>query len=129
MRKSKSVFGFAAAFFCLMLFVLGTHQTLGQAQTGTLRGTVTDPNGGVVAGATVTEKNQATGVVSSSFTTTSEGTFQIANLVPGKYTVTIEQKGFSKKAVTDVDVRLGTVVDISVPLAVGTPTETVTVTS
>ena len=129
MRKSKTIFAGAAAFFCLMMLVIGTHQTFGQAQTGTLRGTVTDPNGLVVAGATVTVKNQATGVVSGNVTTSGEGIFAIPNLVPGKYTVTAVQAGFSKKSVTDVTVALGTVGDITVPLAVGAPSETVTVTS
>ena len=101
----------------------------GQAQTGTLRGTITDPNGGVVAGATVTAKNQATGVASGNVTTNSDGGFSIPNLVPGKYTVTAEQAGFSKKAVTDVSVALGSVSDVTVALAVGAPSETVTVTS
>ena len=101
----------------------------GQAQTGTLRGTITDANGGVVAGATVTAANEATGVVPGTYTTNGEGNFQIPNLVPGKYIVTVEQAGFSKKVVTDVNVKLGTVVDMSVSLAVGAATETVTVTS
>src|SRR6266404_7893003 len=81
----------------------------GQAQTGTLRGTVTDPNGGVVAGATVSAKNQSSGVTSANFQTNGEGVYVITNLVPGKYTVTVEQAGFKKKSVVDVDVTLGAV--------------------
>src|SRR6266498_395140 len=100
----------------------------GQAQTGTLRGTVTDPNGGVVAGATVTAKNSATSA-SSPATTNGEGIYVIPNLVPGKYSVTVAQTGFSKKAITDVTVSLGTVTDLPIALAVGAPSETVTVTS
>ncbi len=100
----------------------------GQAQSGTLRGTVTDPNGGVVAGATVTAKNSASGV-STPTTTNGEGNFQIPNLVPGKYSVTVEQTGFSKKVVTEVTVGLGAIVDLPVALAVGTASETVTVVS
>ncbi len=115
-------------FGAVVLFAFSVS-AFGQAQTGTLRGTVTDPNGQVVAGATVTVKNQATGVVSAAFTTNGEGIYVISNLTPGKYTVTVEQKGFSKKSITDVDLGLGSVIELAVALAVGTPSETVTVTS
>lgn len=111
-----------------LVFFMFSVLAFGQAQTGILRGTVTDPNGGVVAGATVTAKNAATGA-STPTTTNSEGTYVISNLVPGKYSVTVEQAGFSKKAVTDVTVSLGTVTDLPIALAVGAPSETVTVVS
>ncbi len=112
----------------VMFFALSAL-AFGQQQTGTLRGVITDPNGGVVAGATVTAKNQNSGVTGSNFTTNGEGSYVIPNLVPGKYTVTVEQAGFKKKSVVDVDVALGAVVDVSVALEVGTPSEVVTVTS
>ena len=68
---------------------------MAQATTGTLRGTVTDSNGGVVSGATVTIKNQATGSLSTS-TTTSDGTFDASALQPGEYTVTVEAPNFKR---------------------------------
>ena len=101
----------------------------GQVQTGTLRGSVTDPNGGVVANATVTAKNQSTGATTPGVQTNGEGVYSFTNLVPGKYVLTIEQAGFKKKSVTDVEVGLGAVASMNVALEVGTPTETVTVTS
>jgi hypothetical protein len=101
----------------------------GQAQTGTLRGTVTDPNGQVVAGATVTAKHQGTGA-STPTTTNGDGQFVLPNLAPGAYTVTVESTaGFSKKVVTDVSVPIGQVTDLPIAMAVGTPAETVTVSS
>ncbi|HEX9629028.1 MAG TPA: carboxypeptidase regulatory-like domain-containing protein [Pyrinomonadaceae bacterium] len=114
--------------FGAVVFFAFSVLAFGQAQTGTLRGTVIDPNGQVVAGATVTAKNQASGVVSNTFTTNGEGIYVIPNLIPGKYTVTVEQTGFSKKSVTDVDIGLGSVTELGVALAVGAPSETVTVT-
>src|SRR3981081_4084420 len=121
-------FARTAAVTTLGALVFFTFSVLayGQAQTGTLRGTVSDPNGGVIAGATVTAKNAATGT-STPTTTNGEGIYVITNLVPGKYSVTVEQAGFSKKAVTDVNVGLGAVVDLPVVLTVGAPSETVTV--
>jgi outer membrane receptor protein involved in Fe transport len=112
-----------------LVFFMFSALAFGQAQTGTLRGTVTDPNGGVVAGATVTAKNQSTGF-SSPATTNGDGQYVIPNLAPGKYTVTVESTaGFKKAAVTDVTVTIGTTSDLSVALTIGAPAETVTVSS
>src|SRR5438552_15623578 len=112
-----------------LVFFMFSIVAFGQAQTGTLRGTVTDPNGGVVAGATVTAKSQATGVSSASIQTNSEGIYVITNLVPTKYTLTVDQTGFKKKSVTDIDVGLGAIAEITVALEVGAPSESVTVIS
>jgi outer membrane receptor protein involved in Fe transport len=111
------------------LLLASSLPAFAQATTGTLRGTVTDPNGGVVSGATVTARNQGTGVTSPT-TTSGEGLYVISNLPPGMYTITVEPTaGFSKKAVTDVNVPIGQTTDLSIALALGSPTETVTVTS
>jgi outer membrane receptor protein involved in Fe transport len=100
---------------------------MAQATTGTLKGTVNDPNGQAVTGAAVTVKNEATGVEQSS-TSNSEGNFTVSNLPPGKYTVTVAPTaGFSTKAVTGVDIRIGVDTDLKIDLAVGVPSETVTV--
>ena len=49
---------------------------------------------------------------------------------PGVYTITVEAtSGFSKKSITDVNVPIGTTTDLPIALAVGSPTEIVTVTS
>jgi len=110
-----------------MLFLFSAS-VMAQATTGTLKGSVVDPNGAAVAGATVTAKNEATGIEQST-TATSDGLFTITNLPPGKYTVKVSPgAGFSTKETTGVDVRIGTETDIKVDLAIGTPTETVTVT-
>ena len=101
---------------------------MAQATTGTLKGTVVDPNGQVIAGATVTARNEGTRIEVSS-TANSEGSFVFATLPPGKYTVSVApSSGFKSHAVTGVDVRLGTETDIKIELEIGTPTETVTVT-
>jgi hypothetical protein len=83
----------------------------------------------VVSGATVTAKNQSTGNTTPT-TTNSEGGYVLSNLSPGVYTVTVEAtSGFSKKAITDVNVPIGTTTDLPIALAVGSPSEIVTVTS
>jgi len=126
-RRLASTLVFVLAMSTLLL--VSSLAAFGQATTGTLRGTVTDPNGGVVSGATVTAKNQSTGN-STPTTTNGEGGFVLSNLVPGAYTVTVEATaGFSKKAITDVNVPIGTTTDLPIALTVGSPTEIVTVTS
>jgi len=125
-RKLKFVAAITLALFT-MLFVF-SEPVMAQATTGTLRGTVVDPNGAAVAGATVVVKNEGTGVEQTT-NATDQGQFTVPSLPPGKYTVSVSTPaGFSTKQVTGVDVRIGTDTDIRVELAVGTPTETVTVT-
>jgi len=110
-----------------VLVILSQTPVAAQATKGTLRGTVTDPNGQVVAGATVKVKGQG---ADTSVTTNTEGIYQFSSLLPGTYTVTVEPvSGFSRTAVTDVTVVLGQVTDLPVALSIGAPTETVTVTS
>jgi outer membrane receptor protein involved in Fe transport len=101
---------------------------MAQATTGTLRGTITDSNGGVVSGATVTVKNQATGSVSTS-TTSTDGTFDAPALQPGEYSVTVEAPNFKRAVSTGVTVKIGIVNPVAVVLEAGNVSETVTVTA
>jgi hypothetical protein len=111
----------------LFILPLSAVPAMAQATTGTLRGTVTDPNGGVVVGATVTAKNEATGATSPANTTSGEGTFEFASLPPGSYTVTVEAAGFKRSVSTTVQVKAGIVNPLAVVLAAGNVSETVTV--
>ena len=63
---------------------------LAQATTGQIGGTVNDQTGAVVPNAIVVAKNQATGVETPQFKTTNEGIYNIPNLNPGTYTLTVE---------------------------------------
>lgn len=125
--KSFALFAAYALSLITMIFLF-SEPVMAQATTGTLKGSVVDANGAVVAGAAVTVKSEATGTEEVT-TTSGEGNFTVPNLLPGKYTVTVAPpSGFSTKVVTGVDVRIGTDTDIKVELAVGSPSETVTVT-
>src|SRR5690242_17792626 len=94
---------FALFAICLM-FCAGTASA--QETTGTLRGTVTDVNGAIVSGATVTVTNDATGAQQTK-QTTGDGIFEFARLAPGTYTVTIEASGFKKSLNKALSVKLG----------------------
>jgi hypothetical protein len=98
-----------------------------QADTATLTGRVTDPNGAAVAGANVTAINQATNL-SSSATTNDEGFYTFASLKPGLYTVEVSQTGFDKAVRNDYELNVGRSFRFDVGLQVGTATVAVDVT-
>src|SRR6266568_3491716 len=101
---------------------------VGQAGTSTVRGTVTDPQGNVVAGATVTLINPTTNA-SRSTTSTGDGVFSFEQVAVADYRVEVEAKGFKKAVITDVHALVAKVVPVNVQLEIGNVTETVTVAS
>ena len=74
----------------LLMAVVASAQTF----RGTILGTVSDPNGAVVAGAKITVKNTSTGLERTT-TTDSEGNYTVAELPVGPYEVRVEQPGFT----------------------------------
>jgi hypothetical protein len=128
MAKSLVFFSALVLSLVAMLFLV-SEPAMAQATTGRLTGTVVDPNGGIVAGTTVTAKNDATGA-EKQFTTGTDGSFVISELQPGKYTVTAAPTtGFSTKVLTGVDVKVGEATDLKVALEVGAPSAVVTITA
>src|SRR6266403_6035439 len=88
----------------MLLALVGLCSSLAFAQYGaSLQGTVTDKSGAVVAGATVTATNQASGI-SRSATTGDSGFYRITGLAPGGYTVSVEAQGFKKSSTDNVAV-------------------------
>jgi hypothetical protein len=112
---------------CLMMVLLTTF-ALGQGiVTGSIAGTVVDPQKAVVVGAKVMAKNIATAV---EFRTTSNeaGLFTVRSIPIGTYRVTVEAPNFHKLAVDGVTVSTGLTTDMgAVALALGSTAETVTV--
>lgn len=93
----------------------------------TIQGNVKDPQGGLIAGATITITNIDTKTIVD-LKSTSGGRYIAPLLKPGNYTVTAEASGF-KKGVRDGIVLLTTDVrDVDFTLQVGAATESVTVT-
>jgi hypothetical protein len=110
------------------LIALLSVAAFGQAvTTGAITGTVTDQAGAIVANATVSVKNDATGNVTET-QTADNGTFSAPSLPTGSYTVTISAANFKQTVVKDVKVNVGTPSNINVGLEVGAVTETVTIT-
>lgn len=113
------------AFVVLMLFC---GSALGQGQgSSSIRGSVKDPQGAVVAGATVTLMNPET---SFKRTTTSNdsGQFAFETIQPGVYTVEVEAKGFKKAVLNQVSAQVSKPTDLEVPMEIGNVNETISVT-
>src|SRR5258708_16240124 len=99
----------------------------GGGAAGTVSGRIADQNGAVVAGAAVIITNEATNQ-SYTTTTTSEGTYQSPTLSPGSYSVTVNAPGLKQLFITNVAVGNNSPAHASATLAIGSISETVTVT-
>ncbi|HEX8773926.1 MAG TPA: TonB-dependent receptor [Pyrinomonadaceae bacterium] len=91
-----------------------------------VQGTVTDPAGAVVPGATVTLVSQDT-TKSQQTTASDSGFYRFSNLAPGTYTLTAEQAGFKKQVIENLIVNAENVEGVDIKLETGIVTETVTV--
>ncbi|MGA8597286.1 MAG: TonB-dependent receptor [Bryobacteraceae bacterium] len=120
MRKLASV-------LCVWLgFALGLGGTLCYAQTnGTIRGSVVDPSGAAVAGATVVIQNPVSHY-SQTTQTDSAGNYQFVNIPYNNYHLTTTANGFQASA-EDVTVRSTVPVELKIGLKLGAETTTVNV--
>lgn len=121
------LFAHRLALLALLVATSGALAIGQVSSTGSLAGTVTDQAGAVVAGATVTVKNNATG---AEFTTqtSDNGTFTVPSLAVGTYTVTITVQGFKQAVLQEVKIDVGKASSVNVALEPGQITESVTIT-
>ena len=96
------------------------------ASTGAIAGTVTDPSGAVLAGASVKVTNETTGE-SRTIISGHDGIFLAPLLLPGKYRVEVTTNGFKTLVRTGVPVFVTEKQDLHLTLQVGTKTETIEV--
>jgi hypothetical protein len=106
--------------FCLsfLAFLLITGSVYGQTFRGAINGTVVDPSGAAVSGATVVATDVATNIAHTS-AATSSGEFSFQDLPLGTYSVTVTAAGFQKTTVSNVEVSAGTVFTLPVQMTVG----------
>lgn len=108
----------------LLALAAGGTEALAQSLTGTVTGSVTDEQGAVLPGVTVT----LTGRQGSQTAVTDErGVYRFVGLEPGIYNITAELSGFTTKTERNIDVGISRQVQINLSLGVGGLAETVEV--
>ncbi len=119
-------FALSALLLTLIVFAsVGIRSAFGQAETGTMAGTIKDPSGAVVPGATVTVTNKGTSAVRT-VQTAADGGYTIPNLPPGIYGVTVTSPSFSPFN-TQAEVTVSSHVTVDAQLSVSKETTTVEV--
>ncbi len=111
----------------LVAMVMCSQSGMAQQTLGSLNGTVVDPSGAAVAGATVTATNSAINV-SATTTTPGTGFFQIFNLPIGTYVVKVFREGFEVTQLTSIPIHEARATTVNATLKVGKATESVLVT-
>ncbi|HEX5707600.1 MAG TPA: TonB-dependent receptor, partial [Pyrinomonadaceae bacterium] len=125
-RLLATALRFALVFACATMCA-NVARGQAQANAADLQGYVRDPQAAVVAGATVTARQTATGTVRTG-TTNEEGFYQITNLPPGDYEITVEAPNFKRALIPVVTLTVGQRADLDIPLELGGVGETITVT-
>ena len=110
---------------CLVL-LCATHAGAQTVTTGTITGTVTDTQGGVLPGATVTAVHTDTGT-NYEAVTGADGRYTILNVRVGGYTVSANMSGFKDQKQDKVTVQLGAEQTADFKLALASVSETVDV--
>jgi hypothetical protein len=106
--------------------LLGSAPLHAQVAGATLTGTITDAQGGAVAGAKVSAKNTATGITSET-TTNSTGNYNLVNLKPADFVVSVSATGFNTST-TNVTLTVGAQQELSLSLKIGDTSTLVEVT-
>ncbi|HJU56004.1 MAG TPA: carboxypeptidase-like regulatory domain-containing protein [Pyrinomonadaceae bacterium] len=112
----------------LLLSLLTFGSAFAQTGTASVRGTVADPQGSAVAGATVTLRNDEKNF-SRTQTTNEDGGYTFTLVPPDTYRLEVEATGFKKTEISNVVAQVDTPLDVNVTMEVGGITETVQITS
>jgi len=116
----------SAVLLFLVVSLLFTSFALAQKISGTLTGTVTDPQGAIVPDATVTITDQGTNSTRTT-ATGAAGTYSFPELDPGTYTVKVGKAGFREFVTKNVELHVSSVVRVNAQLGIGSASERVEV--
>lgn len=124
--KPRSASIHLATILLIAGLVLALTPALHAQFNASITGTVTDPTGAVIPGATVTITNLANHTQRSA-TTTGDGLYSLNELAPGHYSVQVSAKGFKAQNFADVALNGNTPNGLNITLTAGAASETVTV--
>src|ERR1039457_2561806 len=112
----------------VVFVLLSTAMLVGQTFRGTILGSVTDPSGAYVVGATVKVRNVATGLERTTVTS-ADGSYSVPELPIGSYSVTVSQTGFKTFVATGAAVDVATERRVDAALKTGAVTTQVEVSA
>jgi hypothetical protein len=115
-------------FFTVIFFALGHSAVRAQDTTATILGNVTDSSGAAIPKAEVAVTNTQTNVPTV-VSTTDSGAYNVPQLIPGTYSITIKMQGFQTANVANVQVSAGDHRRTDAALVVGGANETVEITA
>src|SRR6185312_3050961 len=114
-------------FFLALTLLASTLPALAQETTATILGTVTDPSGAVLPGATITISNTDKNAVIRKLVSGKDGSY-VATLLPiGHYSVSVEAKGFKTFIKRDIELNLRDQYKVDASLSPGAVAENITV--
>lgn len=128
-RKTNAASGLlsvVAGTLIAFLLLLTPQAAQAQNYAGSVRGTVTDPSGAAVAGATVTLRNVGTNETFTA-TTTTMGSYSFPVVNVGTYEVTVKAASFKESVTKSVEVHVSTSTEVNAQLVLGASTEFVSV--
>ncbi len=117
-----------ASFFLSLILIFASCAAWAQESRGSITGTVTDPQGTLVPGATVTITNTGTNV-SNRVSTNETGYFEVNLLNPGPYSVTVEAQGFKKSVRAGIGLAVAERLAVNIQLEIGMASQSVEVTA
>ncbi|HJX89817.1 MAG TPA: carboxypeptidase-like regulatory domain-containing protein, partial [Pyrinomonadaceae bacterium] len=127
-RKSFKASGMISFWCGVLLFITCCSNIMAQSSTSSVSGTVVDPQGNLVAGATVTLSNDQKNFTRTQ-SSTEGGSFAFTLIPPGQYRVEAEATGFKKAVLTNVGAQVAKATTLTIQLEVGSVQEVVTVSS
>ena len=90
----------------VILALIGARTAAAQNTSGAIAGTITDTQGGVLPGVSITVTNSETGIARTSVTE-GDGRYRFAGLQPGRYDLRAELQGFSTVEVKNIVLTIG----------------------
>jgi len=129
MQSIRDIKKVTAIFITALALLVGLCATAGAqtAGTGSIIGTIKDPQGGVIPGAEVVVKNVDTGAERRS-TTGESGLYSAPYLQPGRYELRVKKEGFAEVIRQNIRLEVGQTIGLDIDMPLKAAQETVTVT-